>query len=202
MNHTDLQLPNLNDAQQAIISGSTPQKYIKKRPGRGGQQFDYVEVGYVIQTLNQAFGFSSWEFKIIDKQIGNDSIWVQGSLTIHFSPSYAVTKENFGGSEVKKNSSTGKPVDIGDDLKSASADALKKCASMFGVAADIYFPQLDRSSDEEDIKPMHEQVRAERVERNNICSECGVEHLLDKVADYSTNKYGRILCYSCQQAVQ
>ncbi len=36
---------------------------------------------------------------------------------------------------------------IGDTLKSASPDCLKKCASYFGVALDIYWTQLDEEQE-------------------------------------------------------
>ena len=32
------------------------------------------------------------------------------------------------------------PLDFGNDMKAASSDALKKCASLMGVAADVYEP--------------------------------------------------------------
>jgi hypothetical protein len=57
----------------------------------------------------------------------------------------AIVKEQWGGSDIKKNATTGSPLDIADDYKAASSDALKKCGSMIGIAADIYW----RSAKEE-----------------------------------------------------
>jgi hypothetical protein len=64
-----------------LFATKTPKQFIKSHPGAEGMVFKYVEVGYVINCLNKAFG-PFWEFKIIDKQIGDKQLWVQGQLTI------------------------------------------------------------------------------------------------------------------------
>lgn len=135
--------PQLNEAQVRIINGGTPSKYIKQRPGRGGKSFSYVEVGYVIQQLNQAFS-RAWDWEIQEQQIGNKQVWVKGKLTVYFAKDFSITKSSFGGSDIK-TTQDGTTVDIADDLKAASADALKKAASMLGIAADVYFPLLDNT---------------------------------------------------------
>lgn len=117
-----------------IINQPTPKKFLEDRKGRGGMTLTYVKGGYVNMVLNKAFGIGGWSFAIEDYQIGNTHIFVKGRLTIddaHY--------ENFGGQEIKKYKD-GKAIDIGDDLKGATTDALKKCASMIGVANDVYFP--------------------------------------------------------------
>jgi recombination DNA repair RAD52 pathway protein len=134
-----------------VLNKKTPQKFIKKRLGRAGKQFDYVETGYVIEQLNKAFN-NMWDFEIIDKQIGKDKIWVLGKLTVKFITPFGIqtiSKSQFGGSDVKK--SNGVVIDIGDDLKAAASDALKKCASLLGIAKDVYFKE-DYSDDKEKIE--------------------------------------------------
>jgi hypothetical protein len=61
-----------------------------------------------------------------------------------------VVKEQFGSSEIKKYSSetrdkkgnlvhkAGDVIDLGDDYKGAGTDAMKKCATQFGVFLDVY----------------------------------------------------------------
>src|SRR5438309_3706377 len=71
----------LNKAQLTCISQRTPKKFIKTRPGPGGQKLGYVEVGYVINILNQAFGWD-WDFRILDQQVGKRQVWVRGELTV------------------------------------------------------------------------------------------------------------------------
>lgn len=121
------------------LKAKTPPKFIKVKPGRGGKQLAYVDTGYVINRLNKAFSFL-WDFKVLDQSIGNGQVWVKGELTVHISPTLQITKSQFGGSDIKMSKETGKAIDIADDLKAAASDCLKKCASMFGVASDVYFP--------------------------------------------------------------
>ncbi len=131
----------LNQAQLGFITQKTPPQYIKKRPGPGGAQLSYVEVGYVINTLNQVFGWD-WDFRILDQQIGNKQVWVRGELTVRLR-GHTITKGQYGGSEIKFNRTSGEPVGIADDLKAAASDCLKKCASLLGIAGDVYWGDLD-----------------------------------------------------------
>ena len=113
----------LNRAQLNFISQKTPEQFIKTRPGPGGMQIKYVEVGYVISMLNQIFGWD-WDFRILDQQIGKKQVWVRGELTVRLKD-HSITKAQFGGSDIKVNRN-GDPVSIADDLKTAASDCLKK----------------------------------------------------------------------------
>jgi hypothetical protein len=114
----------------------------------------YVEVGYVISMLNQVFGWD-WDFRIIDQQIGKKQVWVRGELTVRLKD-HEITKAQFGGSDIKSNRN-GDPISIADDLKTAASDCLKKCASMIGIAGDLYW----RDSDlwEEEVQEYFRVVR-------------------------------------------
>ena len=105
---------------------------IKQREGRGGKMLDYIETHAVIARLNEAFD-GAWSFKVADYKSMESEIIVQGRLTAG-----GHTKEQFGSSTVARNRETGKPISIGDDLKAAASDALKKCATLFGVALELY----------------------------------------------------------------
>ena len=122
-------------SQVNLLASKTPQKYIKKRKGRGKKEFDYVEINYVIAKLNAIFGFN-WSVEILDKEIGKDKIFVQVRLKVQFENGREIYKDAFGGSDVKKSNE--KVIDIADDLKSAESDGIKKAASMLGVAWDVY----------------------------------------------------------------
>lgn len=139
---------NLTKAQLAFISQKTPSQFIKSRPGPGGISLAYVEVGYVISMLNQVFGYD-WDFKVLDQQVGKKQVWVRGELTVRVKD-HAVTKGQFGGADIKMNRSSGEAVSIADDLKAAASDCLKKCASMLGIAGDVYWKDLDNWNTEND----------------------------------------------------
>jgi len=145
---------------KSLVDIKTPKKYILQRQGAGGKVFSYVETGYVIKTLNEKFnikGIPLWDFKITDHTVGKKQIWVKGQLTIHLSDNLTITKEQFGGVDIKfhvewkngvKVTNYEKPLSIADDLKAAGSDALKKCASLLGIASDIYW-KGDSEAEEE-----------------------------------------------------
>lgn len=134
----------LSSAQINYLTRKTPEEYVKKRVGPGGTKLDYVEVGYIVDLLNRAFGWD-WDFKITGEQIGKRQVWVRGELTVRFSDRM-VTKSQYGGAIIKLSKSTNEPFSIADDLKAAASDSLKKCASLLGVAGDVYWKDLDRDS--------------------------------------------------------
>lgn len=92
-------------------------------------------------TLNQAFGWD-WDFRVIEQQIGRKQAWVRGELTVR-PQGRVITKSQYGGADIKFNRTTGEAISIADDLKAAASDCLKKCASLLGVAGDVYWPDLD-----------------------------------------------------------
>ncbi len=126
--------------QLVTLVQTTPSEHVRERKGRGGKNFKYVTGSYVQSVLNRVFGWG-WSFEV--KNHGLDpaktGVWVLGKLTV-LDPATRqpmIIKEQFGSSEIKKMREGGL-VDYADDLKSATTDALKKCASLLGVAADIY----------------------------------------------------------------
>jgi len=104
---------------------------IRTRQGRNGQQLAYVEVADVIERLNSAL--TSWSFEVVSHQVLNDEVVVHARLRAG-----DVVKEDFGAHEITKSRHDGTKVCIGDDLKSAASDALKRCARLLGVALDLY----------------------------------------------------------------
>ena len=137
----------LTPAQLAFISQKTPRQFVKSRPGPGGTSLKYVEVGYVINILNQVFGWD-WDFRIIEEQIGKKQVWVRGELTVRLK-GHSITKGQYGGADIKMSRTSGEPISNADDLKAAASDSLKKCASMMGIAGDVYWTDLDNWDEEE-----------------------------------------------------
>ena len=133
------QLPQvLNEAQQALIEARTPDRYIRQRKARGGQVVNYVEIGHVIRQLNLLFGHL-WDFEIIEEKVLDDEVIVKGKLSVKSKDMQVViTKMQYGSSEIKRFKESKQPISIGDDLKAAASDSLKKCASLVGIALDVY----------------------------------------------------------------
>ncbi len=137
------QLTTITTAQMNILTQSTPREAIKQRKGRGNTMLSYVSHDWVTRQLNEAFGWS-WSFTISDEMIipspaDPQEVIVKGCLTVH-TPNGDLIKNQFGASDVKRNRN-GNLISLGDDLKAAGSDALKKCASLLGVALDLYGDQ-------------------------------------------------------------
>lgn len=127
---------SLNERQLKIIVSKTPEKYVRSRPAKGGGTWDYVSGGYVKKLLNLAFGFES-DFEITNQMVMHNEAIVQGKLTIRTNGK-VIVKTQFGNKDIIYKKGTETPLSIGNDLKSAATDCLKKCAAEFGFVADIY----------------------------------------------------------------
>lgn len=117
---------------------------IKKRKGRGGLVLDYLETATVIRRLNEAFG-SDWSFRVLEHGVDTEAktAWVLGELT-----ALGLIKQQFGAKDIYEKST------LGDNLKSAASDCLKKCATLFGVGLHLYEDELPGEAVEPtEIKP-------------------------------------------------
>lgn len=128
----------LNNEQLNLILSKTPEQYVKQRPAKGGGTWDYVTGGYVKKKLNLMFGWL-WNFEIVDEriEIAAKEVIVKGRLTCEVNGKQIV-KMQYGNKDIIFRRGTEIPLSIGNDLKAAATDCLKKCAAELGIAADIY----------------------------------------------------------------
>jgi hypothetical protein len=151
---------SLNASQLSLILKRTPAQYVHQRPAKGGGVWDYVSGGYVKKCLNLMFGWD-WDFEIIDEKILHGEAIVKGKLTCR-SNGKEIIKMQYGnkdiifktekvfnedgspkmvqkyGKTVQETRPSDIPLSIGNDLKAAATDCLKKCAAEIGIASDIY----------------------------------------------------------------
>jgi hypothetical protein len=113
-----------------ILCKPFARELIKERAGPHGKHLRYVDINSVIQRLNE--GSDNWSFEIANHQILDCEVVVLGRLTLD-----GVTKSAFGGSLITL-ANDGTAVSIGDDLKAAASDCLKKSASLFGIGLELY----------------------------------------------------------------
>lgn len=126
----------LNGKQLKQILKRTPKQYVKQRPAKGGGQWDYVSGGYVKKCLNIIFGWD-WDFEIVSSEVEYGEVVVLGRLTCRTNGN-TIVKMQYGNKDIVCKKGTKDPISIGNDKKAAATDALKKCASEIGIAADIY----------------------------------------------------------------
>ena len=91
----------------------------------------------MIKKLNEVFTPLGWSFRIVEKIVEPNEVAVLGELTIKFPNGFEITKSQFGTKERLAKMA------LGDALKSAGTDSLKKCASLFGIALDVYSSILE-----------------------------------------------------------
>lgn len=128
----------VSEGQLTKILQKTPPQYVYKRPGKGGGTFEYVTVSYIQKALNYIFGWN-WDFEIIQQGMEGKQVWVLGKLTVRgMKPGQMIVKTQYGRADIKFKRDTKEMLDFGNDLKGATSDALKKCASMLGIASDVY----------------------------------------------------------------
>lgn len=140
----------LNQNQIQKLWNSTHERYKYDRPGKGGGTWTYVKASYVRKVLDSVFGFN-WDFEVettlqeaFDVAERTNACVVKGVLTARVQDGkdwQSIKKTQFGRAEVKwtKDKHGNRvPLDFGNDMKAAVSDCLKKCASLLGVAQDIY----------------------------------------------------------------
>lgn len=210
----ELALPKtwVSDKQIMRMVQQTPEKFVYTRPAKGGGTWKYVTGAYVEKVLNFVFGFM-WDFEIMEHGIQGETIWVKGKLTVKDPKGHTITKMQFGRADIKMKRDGKGMLDFGNDLKAASTDALKKCASLLGIASDIYGTSEYKSeTGKEPQQPSQPAQQAAPVAalpaaRNEplYCHGAGRSgcafgnEVTESEAQFSKNRYGKILCRECQK---
>lgn len=186
----DLSLANdnsLNAKQLQLLLKKTPSQYVRQRPAKGGGVWHYVSGAYVRKVLNLMFGWD-WDFEVLSEMIQGNQVIVKGKLTCRVNGK-SIVKTQFGCKEIMMRKGTNEPLNLGNDFKSATTDALKKCSAEIGIAGDIYgkdeFKEIDVIQETLSADEVHNSKEKERVEKhiinaNTIESLMQVEDLANK----------------------
>jgi hypothetical protein len=121
----------------------------------------------VITRLNKVLGIDSWSFNILScdrDSLDPEYIVAHVRLIWHTDatrPECTIVRDGFGGQKIKRTKA-GDIVDLGDEMKGAVSDALKKAAQTLGVG--LYLARSEEAMDVEEamsISPA-EQVRLDK----------------------------------------
>lgn len=107
------------------LSAPFPPEVIRHRVGAGGKDLTWVDARTVAARLDEVLGVNAWDFAV--EPVG-DTHTVVGILTCRFPDGSVARRQDFG-------YETG---GSGESLKEAASDALRRCASLFGVARYLY----------------------------------------------------------------
>ena len=104
---------------------------IRQDAGTGNKPLSYVGHPEYTRRLDALFPFA-WDFRTEVAGLTDTTVAVKGSLSITLADGRTITRENFGNGAINR----GFP--IGDAMKVAAVDALKKCCSTFGIGLHLY----------------------------------------------------------------
>lgn len=173
------------DKLKSVVTRPIPDQLIQQRSGGGNKMLSYLSGSAIIDHLNEAFGYL-WDWHI-------EKFWVQNSID-KFNPKYdkepvpqgpvahchgvlTVYFPKHDGTffAIKKSAAGAQMINGGQSdqehiFKSCSTDALKKAASMLGIAL-----ELARSQDEQEFfyainyeDPWTDEMLAKHAEDRNI----------------------------------
>lgn len=118
----------MNEKAKKILEKPFSEGCVKKRSFGNGKEFWYVESPEYIKRLNEAFGYE-WSFEIESMRILKEEVVVLGKLTAN-----GIIKMQYGSSSGTQEEF----FSLGDKIKAAGTDALKKCSSLFGLGLYLY----------------------------------------------------------------
>lgn len=179
-----------------LLSEKLDPKLIKKRKQFKGPDLSYISANTCIDLLNRAFGHN-WSMRIVDRWMEEGipapftekdgkkpvpqppTAWCIVELSVLFhddgtGKDYMVTKSAFGSQAINGNQS----VQSTNGYKGAQSDALKKAATLFGIALELYRDGTEESFFEESnselfevwTDELREQYSTEFEYINTICT--------------------------------
>lgn len=163
----------LTTAHMNLLYKRTPARHVHDKPAKGGgKPFKYVTGAYVKSQLNKFFGYD-WSFTVKQFDVKGNQCLVFGHLEGNIRDKdgkiiATLVREQFGRADIKTlKSDRTKALDFGNDLKAATTDALKKCASDLGIARDVYAADEYRELsfyDSDDQATIEKEKKVEKYE--------------------------------------
>ncbi len=133
---------------------------------KSGTKLTYIPVSEVITRLNKVLGVSSWDFEI--KSCERDKLdpdFIVAHVTLRVwgmagtgDNNTFFSRDGIGGQKIKRTRA-GDIVDLGDEMKGAVSDALKKAAQTLGIG--LYLARSEEAMEVEealDIPKVSEEI--------------------------------------------
>ena len=166
LNNNELTLDTVKESLKQITTQhkrigriKTPKGLVKKKQG-----FDYVELSYMKKIANEQF--PGWSWKIINSEaLGSNAYVVHGRLKWFDNGVWRegdmVAAHRI---QTKKNVTPPEFVDIGNDIKSANTDTMKKAFNVYmDIASDVYRSE-DPTLDDNQIEKLIEASKGTSIE--------------------------------------
>ena len=135
---------NVTAKHKEVSEVTTPKGEVKSEMG-----FDYVEYSYMRRISDEKF--PGWSWMIIKTElIGDQAMMVHGRLTWYEPNGMIRVGDVVASHRIQKKRGEDSYVDIGNDIKSANTDAIKKAFNMYLNIADDVYRNTDESLTEEE----------------------------------------------------
>lgn len=144
-----------NEIMKQLADPFAPE--MEKTMSKGGTRLTYIPVSEVINRLNKVLGIDRWSFEVIScNRDAMDPEYIVAHIRFSWittdkytnADGPVITRDGIGGQKIKRTKA-GDIVDLGDEMKGAVSDALKKAAQTLGVG--LYLARSDDAMDAEDI---------------------------------------------------
>ena len=144
-------LIKITNQHKKIGKIQTPKGLVKKKQG-----FDYVELGYMKSVANEQFPGWSWNI-IKSEALGSNAYVVHGRLKWLDNGLWR-EGDMVAAHRIQTKVGTDTFVDIGNDIKSANTDCMKKALNVYmDIAADVYRSE-DPNLDDKQYKKLMEKA--------------------------------------------
>ena len=171
---TDAVRKAITNKHKKVSRLKTPKPFIKKKMG-----LDYVEFSYMRDVADKEFPGWSWTIEKTEV-LGSEAYVVQGRLT-RYDEGLWRKADMVAAHRIQKKRGTNEFVDIGNDVKAANTDCIKKAFNMYlNIADDVYRNQV------EDLSLTDEQANDILVVAGDI-SEERIEQIHDLIKEQAIN---------------
>ena len=153
----------ITDKHKNVSNIKTPKPFIKKKMG-----MEYVEYSYMREIADKEF--PGWSWKVVNTEVlGSEAYVVHGRLKFYDEGIWRECDVT-GSHRIQKQRGTNDFVDIGNDVKAANTDAIKKAFNMYmNIADDVYRNQvhdLELSDlEKSDILVLASEISEEKLEQ-------------------------------------
>ena len=171
---TDAVRKAITNKHKKVSRLKTPKPFIKKKMG-----LNYVEFSYMRDVADKEFPGWSWTIEKTEV-LGSEAYVVQGRLTWYDEGLWRKA-DMVAAHRIQKKRGTNEFVDIGNDVKAANTDCIKKAFNMYlNIADDVYRNQV------EDLSLTDEQANDILVVAGDI-SEERIEQIHDLIKEQAIN---------------
>tara|TARA_R100001163_G_scaffold5008_1_gene6223 strand:- start:268 stop:891 length:624 start_codon:yes stop_codon:yes gene_type:complete len=144
----------MRNLHEQVSLEDTPKTYVKKKMG-----MDYVEIGYMKSVANKYYPGWSWTI-VRTEMLGSEAFMVHGRLK-WFEGGIWREGDMTAAHRIQKLRDKDGFVDVGNDIKSANTDAMKKAFNMYmNIADDVYRNRIeDTSLSKDDIDYINTEMK-------------------------------------------